>query len=267
MTTFIPGDSSIARPPTQADLPCDDGEPMETQRHKVQMELLIDALLPWLDARDHGYVGGNMFVYYSLAQVRNQDFKGPDFFAVLDVPKGERRSWVSWEEGKTPDVVIELLSESTATADKGEKKRIYQTQMHVPEYFWYDPFNPNDWAGFQLQGGGYQAILPNEQGHLVSQMLGLALMRWQGDYKGIEALWLRWVQRDGTLLLTSAEQENQRAERENQRAEQERQRADRAESQVAQIARNLLQTGMTAAQVMQITGLSREQLETIAQSP
>ncbi len=267
MTTFIPGDSSIARPPTQADLPCDDGEPMETQRHKVQMELLIDALLPWLDARDHGYVGGNMFVYYSLAQVRNQDFKGPDFFAVLDVPKGERRSWVSWEEGKTPDVVIELLSESTATTDKGEKKRIYQTQMHVPEYFWYDPFNPNDWAGFQLQGGVYQAILPNEQGHLVSQMLGLALRRWQGDYKGIEALWLRWVKRDGTLLLTSAEQENQRAERENQRAEQERQRADRAESQISQIARNLLQTGMTATQVTQITGLSLEQLETIAQSP
>ena len=281
MTTFIPGDSSIARPPTQAELPCDDGEPMETQRHKVQMDLLIDALLPWLDARDDGYVGGNMFVYFSLAQVRNQDFKGPDFFAVLDVPKGERRSWVSWEEGKTPDVVIELLSESTAATDKGEKKQIYQTQMHVPEYFWYDPFNPDDWAGFQLQGGSYQAIVPNEQGHLMSQMLRLALVRWQGDYKGVEARWLRWAQLDGTLLLTPAEQENQRAEQErqraeqerqraeqeNQRAEQERQRADRAESQVTQIARNLLQTGMTATQVMQMTGLTTEQLEAIAQSP
>ena len=66
-----------------------------------------------------------MFVYYSLAQVRNRDFKGPDFFAVLGVPKGERKSWVVWEEGKAPDVVIELLSESTAQQDKTNKKQIY----------------------------------------------------------------------------------------------------------------------------------------------
>ncbi|MEB3339075.1 MAG: Uma2 family endonuclease, partial [Leptolyngbyaceae bacterium] len=140
-------DFAIQLPPTQYELPCDDGEPMETERHKVQLQLLTDALVPWLEARDDGYVGGNMFVYYSMAQVKNQDFKGPDFFAVVDVPKGERRSWVSWEEGKTPDVVIELLSESTAEVDKGVKKLIYQNRMHVPEYFWYDPFNPEDWAG------------------------------------------------------------------------------------------------------------------------
>ncbi|HEY9674986.1 MAG TPA: Uma2 family endonuclease, partial [Waterburya sp.] len=108
----------IQLPPTQAELPYDDGIPMESARHKAQMDLLIDALIPWLEKREDGYVGGNMFVYYSLAQVRNKDFKGPDFFAVLGVPKGERKSWVVWEEGKAPDVVIELLSESTAAADE-----------------------------------------------------------------------------------------------------------------------------------------------------
>jgi len=49
---------------------------------------------------------------------------------------------VVWEEGKAPDVIIELLSESTATQDKTVKKEIYQNQMRFPEYFWYDPFNP-----------------------------------------------------------------------------------------------------------------------------
>jgi len=148
----------MSLPPSQAELPYSDGEPLESQRHQFLMELLINALLPWLDAREDGCVGGNMFVYYSMAQVRRRDFKGPDFFAVLGVPKGERRSWVCWEEGKTPDLVIELLSDSTAAMDKGEKKRIYATQLHVPEYFWYDPMNPNDWAGFRLQGNTYGAI-------------------------------------------------------------------------------------------------------------
>lgn len=53
----------VTLPPTQPELPCDDGEPMETQRHKVQLDLLIDSLLPWLEARDDGYMGGNIFVY------------------------------------------------------------------------------------------------------------------------------------------------------------------------------------------------------------
>jgi Uma2 family endonuclease len=236
-------------PPTQADLPYDDNENMETQRHKLQMELLIDALLPWLDARTDGYVGGNMFVYYSLAQVKNQDYKGPDVFVALDVPKGERLSWVSWEEGKTPDIVIELLSDSTAAKDKTEKKSIYQNRMHVPEYYWFDPFNPQDWAGFQLQGGRYQPIVPNAQGQMMSQVLNLTLVQWQGTFKQVEATWLRWGQLDGSILLTATEQEHKRAEQ--------------AEAQIQQIAHRLLQTGMPIAQVAETTGLSIEQLRTL----
>ncbi|NBD18827.1 MAG: Uma2 family endonuclease [Cyanobacteria bacterium] len=209
--------------PTQNELPCDDGVPMETQRHKLQMDLLIDALYPWLEQRDNGYVGGNMFIYYSAAQVKNQDFKGPDFFAVLNVPKVERKSWVVWEEGKAPDVIIELLSESTATQDKTVKKEIYQNQMRVPEYFWYDPFNPEDWAGFTLVNGNYQALQPDAQNRYQSQQLGLALVQWQGVYKGVETVWLRWATLDDELLPTPqelAELAEQRANQAQQRAEQ-----------------------------------------------
>jgi hypothetical protein len=52
--------------PTQDELPSDDGVPMETQRHKMQADLLIDALYPWLEQRSDGYVGGNMFVYEAI---------------------------------------------------------------------------------------------------------------------------------------------------------------------------------------------------------
>ncbi len=52
---------------------------METEHHKTQMNLLINTLKPWLESRADSYVGRNMLVYYRLAQVKNQDFRGPDF--------------------------------------------------------------------------------------------------------------------------------------------------------------------------------------------
>ncbi len=146
-----------------------------------------------------------MFVYFSLAQVRGQDFKGPDFFAVLGVPKGERKSWVVWEEGKGPDVVIELLSESTAAIDKTVKKEVYQNQLRVAEYFWFDPFNADDWAGFSLRAERYEPIEPDGQSRLPSHCLGLALVRWKGVFHNVEATWLRWAKLDGTLIPTPEE--------------------------------------------------------------
>jgi Uma2 family endonuclease len=194
------------------------------------MDLLVYPLELWF--RSHqvdAYVSGNMFVYFSLDQVRNQDYRGPDVFVATDVPPGERRSWVTWQEGKAPDVVIELLSESTARTDKTTKKQIYRDQMRVLEYFWYDPFNPEDLAGFVLERGNYQPLEFDAQQRLVSEKLNLALVRWQGAYNYIEATWLRWATLAGELLPTEAElaaTERQRAEEERQRAEAERQRAE-----------------------------------------
>jgi Uma2 family endonuclease len=51
-----------------------------------------------------------------------------------------RLNGVTWEEdGKHPDVVIELTSDSTRRYDHGEKKRIYGELIGVPEYFIFDP--------------------------------------------------------------------------------------------------------------------------------
>ncbi|OAD22627.1 hypothetical protein THIOM_001558, partial [Candidatus Thiomargarita nelsonii] len=43
------------------------------------------------------------------------------------------------------------------------------------------------------------------QNRLISQRLGLALVRWQGIYKGVETLWLRWETLDGVLVPTGQE--------------------------------------------------------------
>ena len=271
MLETVLAEPSIKLPPTQAELPCDDGIPMETQRHKFQMDILIDTIQPWLEQRTDGYVGGNMFVYYSLAQLKNQDFRGPDFFAVLGVPKTERLSWVVWEEGKPPDVVIELLSETTANNDKNQKKLIYQNQMRVSQYFWYDPFNPDDFAGFDLNSGAYQQIALNDKNQLISKVLDLALVRWEGNYRGVDATWLRWATLDGDLFPTSqemviitqqrADEIEQIAEQEKQRAEQEKQRAEQAELKLRQVAIKLLQNGMSVEQVAQLTNLDILEVE------
>src|SRR5688572_27876357 len=108
--------------PGQDVLPSVDGEPMETGFHDAQDTLLKDSLLDAWDERRDFFVGGNMFVYFSEHQVRNNDFRGADVFVVLDTERKGRKSWVAWEErGRLPDVVIEVTSESTAHVDRGEK--------------------------------------------------------------------------------------------------------------------------------------------------
>lgn len=46
----------------------------------------METLRSWWADRQGFYVGGNMFVYFSLQQVRNKDFRGPDVFVALGVP-------------------------------------------------------------------------------------------------------------------------------------------------------------------------------------
>lgn len=233
----------IEWPPTEDELPYDDGMPMETQRHALQLQLLQDPLRLYWAERQDVFIGGNMFVYFSLAQVRNQDFRGPDFFVALDVSPRERKSWVVWQEGKGPDMVIELLSDSTAAHDKGEKKLIYQNALRVPEYYWFDPFS-GEWAGFILHHHRYVESAEDSQGRLISPGLGLALVRWEGVYQGITARWLRWATLEGALLPTpqevAAETQRQAAEAQRQAVEAQRQVAEaqrQAESMAAILAR------------------------------
>jgi Uma2 family endonuclease len=238
-------EAGIERPPTEDELPYSDGVPMESQRHYLQLDLLATTLeRHWL-SREDAYVAANMGLYYSLEQAERPEFRAPDLFAVLGVPKRERKSWVIWAEGgKGPDVVIELLSDSTAAVDKGKKKQIYQDLVRVPEYYWYHPAT-GEFAGFALRDGEYRPIEADLQGRLWSKKLDLWLTRWEGTYREVQALWLRFALADGTLLPAPeevaqqaeglAQQEREHAEQERQRAEQERQRAEQAEQESARL--------------------------------
>lgn len=50
------------------DLPGSDGRPMDNERERMQMTLGLDSLGHYWRDRQDVYLGGNMFVYYSVAQ-------------------------------------------------------------------------------------------------------------------------------------------------------------------------------------------------------
>jgi Uma2 family endonuclease len=208
-------------------LPTEDGEPLETKWHRAEINLLIDSITTyWADRHDY-FVGGNMFVYYSFDQVRHRDYRGPDFFVVLGVDGSSLRdAWVVWEEqGRYPDVIVELLSESTAIEDKTTKKLLYEQTFRTPHYFLYEPARQAV-QGFQLTGSGYEELVANAANRLWCSTLGLWLGSWAGSYLGEEAVWLRFFDAEGNLVRTAAEVERDRVEAERRRAEAERQRAE-----------------------------------------
>jgi Uma2 family endonuclease len=257
-------DRSVPVPPRGDELPYSDGEEMESKRHVRQYTLLVETLDDAWAARDDYFCAGNMFVYYSALQAKRKDFRGPDVFVVTDVPRRERKSWVAWEEdGRLPDVCIEITSETTEAVDRGEKMRIYGRVWHTAEYFLFDPF-AGTLEGYELDAvsGDYVRKMPREDGDLDVRKLGLRLGVRPGRFGEMGGDWLRWIDAHGRVLETGAErakheaaradqekaraekekaradQEKARAEKEKARAEKEKARADELEARLAALARS-----------------------------
>ncbi|MCS7079598.1 MAG: Uma2 family endonuclease [Chloracidobacterium sp.] len=228
------------------DLPDEDGVPLESVWHRLQINLLDDCLRQhWRGRRDF-LAGGNMFVYYSLEQARRRNSKGLDFFVVKGVDGTlARRSWVVWREGgRLPDVIVELLSPSTQGEDLGAKKVLYERVFRAAEYYCYGP-DPSWGMAAELVGRGlvrgrYEALERDGRGWLWSEQLEVWLGEWEGEYHGVASRWLRLYDPTGRLVPTAAEaaeaeaaRAQAEAEAARRRAEEERARAEAAEARSA----------------------------------
>jgi Uma2 family endonuclease len=223
---------------------------MESSIHYQQLALLVSSLeWHWQDREDF-FIGANLTVYYDHQQLRRRAFRGPDFFVVRDVSGEPRSSWVVWEEGgRYPDLIIELLSESTASVDRTDKKALYQNIFRTPEYFWFSPIT-GELAGFRLIERQYQPIPGDEQGRRWSQVLGL--------YLGVKDERLRYFTAEGQLIASPAEaaahetqraeHERERAEHERERAEHERERAEHERERAERLAQRLRDLGIDPAE-------------------
>ncbi len=232
----------------QLNLPVEDDVPLESAWHRAEINLLIESIrYHWRDRIDF-YAGGNMFIYYSLEQAEavtrevdadivpppdKRAYRGPDFFVVEGVDgTRERETWVVWEEGgHYPDLIVELLSPSTAKTDLTKKKELYEQVFHTAEYYCYDPADQK-LIGWHLQSGRYAEQSPDTEGRLWSDVFQLSLGTWEGEFQERQATWLRFFDADGQLVLIRAEAERQRAEAAEAEAEGERQRADALEAEL-----------------------------------
>lgn len=235
-------------PPTQDELPWDDGEPMESPKHLRQMMVLIDALQLRLKDRPDIFVGGNLGLYYSTLQAGHNECRAPDVMVVLDaIPDRQRKSWVVWEEnGRGPDVVIEVLSDSTREADLGRKKQIY-AGIGVREYFVFDPLS-GEFAGMALDPHrAWRPIARRADGDLPCEAVGLHLGSVDGELGHLPGPWLRWKTTDGVpipLPAELAEAERARADAEQSRADAEQSRADAERARAERLAARLRAAGL-----------------------
>lgn len=187
-------DYGVVLPP--CDLPSDE-PPLESYLHLQQLLMLLKCLDWWWRDRSDYFAAGNLTIYFNENHIKSRDYRGPDFFVVLGTERKPRKSWVVWaEDGKYPNIIVEILSQSTASVDRNFKKQLYQNIFRTPDYFWFDP-DSLEFAGFHLVDGKYQALEPTPQGWLWSQQLELFL--------GIHQQQLRFFTADGQLVPTPEE--------------------------------------------------------------
>ncbi len=285
--------------PTMYDLPSENPEEpgLPDEYHNLQPQLLSRTLHSPCYPPERIFTGSDINLYYDVHHT--QWYKRPDWFLVVGVPRlyeerDLRSSYVVWQEGANPFVVVELLSPGTAKEDLGEnaeqeeeqealrrregegekaavqetpprKWEVYEQILRVPYYVVFSRYT-NRLRFFKLIGGRYQEqALDPENPRIWIPELELGLGLWQGEYEGITRQWLRWYDDQGNWIPTDTEQERQEKEQERQEKEQALERADRAESQLQQVVLNLLQQGMTVEQVAQITGFSEEQVQQLSE--
>ncbi|NER25540.1 MAG: Uma2 family endonuclease [Symploca sp. SIO1C2] len=262
------------------DLPSEDPEEpgLPDQFHDLQPQLLSRTLKLSGYPSDSYFTASDLNLYYDVNHYLW--YKRPDWFLAIDVPrlydsKDLRRSYVVWQEGKSPYVAIEFLSPGTEVEDLGRfyketskvakaksvtavnprengseqtatkppaKLEVYEKYLRIPHYLVYSRYTQK-LRYFKLNGGQYQEQSLNQENAiawLADLEIGLGI--WEGVFEGVPGSWLRWCDRAGNWLLTDTEQ---------------------VQTQLLQAAQNLLATGMDIEQVVQLLGLSEGQVKAL----
>ncbi len=257
--------------PTMYDLPSEDPEEpgLPDQFHEFQPALLKETCQS-VSATDL-FFGIDLNLYYDVNHTLWH--KRPDYFLVVGVPAPEfqeelRWSYVMWQEGVSPTLVVELLSPGTEDDDLERKPvrdaekpptkwEVYEQILQVPFYVVYDRYD-NQLRVFTLEQGRYQAATIDSQNpRYWFDVLGLGLGVWQGRYQNVEGKWLRWYDAQGNWILTSTEQaQSERSAKELAESQLEAERSARRSA----ISR-LLTLGLTGAQVAEALGFSVTEVE------
>jgi hypothetical protein len=139
----------------------------------------------------------------------------PDVLLSLDVtPPADLRvkpghSYYQWDMGKSPDVIVEAVSDRSG-GEESFKKTLYARQG-VPFYAVFDPehfLSDDTLRTYELSGGVYRSCEPGPW-----PTVGLGLRLWPGRFEGVEETWLRWCDAAGEIVPTGEERAAVLAER------------------------------------------------------
>jgi Uma2 family endonuclease len=230
--------------PDANSLVTEDDTPVDNFASAKQQRLLVGAL--YSSAQEQTFLAeANVGIFYKASQPAIV----PDVFLSLDVEVPENwwdkqnRSYLVWQFGKPPEVVIEIVSNKIGE-ELGKKLKIYE-QVRVSYYIVYDPgqhLGQQVLRVHELKGRRYA-----ESQESWLEQVGLGLRLWEGEFEGRQDIWLRWCYRDGNIVLTGderAEQERLEKEQQQQRAEQAEHRAEQAEHRAQLLAEQLRALGI-----------------------
>jgi Uma2 family endonuclease len=220
--------------------PCSDGQPMADSTIQYKLIVKIKEGCESLFKNDPNVFVAADLLWYPL-EGRPDISQAPDVMVIFGRPKGDRRSYLQFNEDNiAPQVAFEIRSHNDRQT-KMYKKLSFYNRYGVDEYYLYDPEN-NDLSGWQRIEGNLEIIEPIEG--WVSPRLGV---RFELGEAGLEIyrpdgqrfLSYAELEEQGELNRQRAEQEAQRAEQEAQRAEQEAQRAEQEAQRAERLAAKL----------------------------
>jgi Uma2 family endonuclease len=217
---------------TMYDLPseCPEDLGLPDEFHDLQPQLLSATLRLTDIARDRIFTGTDLNLYFDPENTLW--YKRPDWFAVVNVPRlykeqDMRMSYVAWDEGVSPSMIVELISEGTDREDLGlteaesgkapPKWTVYEQILKVPYYIVYDRYQ-DILRVYRLTNGQFQPLkVENDRVQLSELKIGLGL--WQGEYQGITRKWLRWLDTDSNWIPTDLEASQLQLEQSQQQLE------------------------------------------------
>jgi Uma2 family endonuclease len=195
--------------------PDSDGQPMSDNTLQFRWIVTIEGGLEAIYRDDPNvFVAGDLLWY--PVERKPTIRKAPDVMVVFGRPKGDRGSYMQWEEnGIAPQVVFEILSPGNRAGEMETKFQFYE-RYGVEEYYIYDP-DRGDLVGWLRVGQTLEQI-PDMNG-FESPRLKIRFQPGEGPNN------LKIIGPDGEPFATYLEVIAQR-EAERQRADDERQRAD-----------------------------------------
>ncbi len=226
----------VITPPNVEHLLTEDDTPVDNIYSEKLQRLLIDTLQTTPPFGDRQFVAStNVGLYYGLhlPAIVPDMLLSMDISYPPDVWEKRHRVYMIWELGKSPDVVVEIVS-NTVGNEKGKKFDVY-AKAGVPYYVIIDPLRflqKQLLMVYELRGRAYYL---KENNFL--DTIGITPVTWQGEYENMKEEWVRWQDQNGVLLPTGVEavaEKNQqlaikdkKLATEKQKTETEKQRADK----------------------------------------